>query len=47
MDAMLWMFLPVFTAGGSALLAFFIMQARMEVAVAKEREALAELKAAV
>jgi hypothetical protein len=29
---------------GSALLAFYIMQARMEVAVAKEREALSEAK---
>jgi hypothetical protein len=47
MDAMLWMFLPVFTATGSALLAFFIMQARMEVAVAKEREALAEANAVI
>ena len=47
MDAMLWMFLPVFTAGGSALLAFFIMQARLEVAVAKEREALAEAEATI
>jgi hypothetical protein len=41
---MLWMFLPVFTAAGSALLAFYIMQARMEVAIAKEREALVEVK---
>jgi len=47
MDAILWMFLPVFTATGSALLAFFIMQARMEVAVAKEREALAEANAVI
>ena len=47
MDAMLWMFLPVFTAAGSALLAFFIMQARMEVAVAKEREETADARAAV
>ncbi|MCC7234065.1 MAG: hypothetical protein IT163_02100 [Bryobacterales bacterium] len=42
MDAMLWMFLPLFTAAGSALLSFYIMQARMEVALAKEREALVE-----
>ncbi|MCP5118814.1 MAG: hypothetical protein GY953_49005 [bacterium] len=47
MDAMLWMFLPVFTAAGSALLAFFIMQARMEVAIAKEKEALAEANAEI
>ena len=47
MDALLWMFLPLFVAAGSALLAFYIMQARMEVAVAKEREALAEAKALI
>ena len=46
-EAILWMFLPVFTAAGSALLAFFIMQARMEVAIAKERETLADAKAAI
>ena len=45
MDAMLWMFLPLFTAGGSALLAFFVMQARMEVALARERESIATVKA--
>ncbi|MGH9673345.1 MAG: hypothetical protein ACRD44_09200 [Bryobacteraceae bacterium] len=38
------MFLPLFTAGGSALLAFYIMQARMEVAITKEREALVECR---
>ena len=47
MDAFLWMFLPVFVAGGSALLSFYIMQARMEVALAKERETLAEARAAI
>lgn len=45
MEAIVWLFLPLFTATGSALLAFLIMQARMEVAVAKEREALAEAQA--
>jgi hypothetical protein len=44
---MLWIFLPLFVAAGSALLSFYIMQARMEVAVAKEREALAVANAAV
>ncbi len=47
MDALMWMFLPVFTAGGSALLAFFIMQARMEVAIARERQELAKVRAQV
>ena len=47
MDAFLWMFLPVFVAGGSALLSFVIMQAKMEVALAKERESLAEARATI
>ena len=47
MDAFLWMFLPVFVAGGSALLSYYVMQARMEVALAKERESLAEARAAI
>jgi hypothetical protein len=47
MEAFLWMFLPVFVAGGSSLLSFFIMQARMEVALAKERESLAEARATI
>jgi hypothetical protein len=47
MDAFLWMVLPVFIAGGSALLSFYIMQGRMEVALAKERETLAEARAMI
>ena len=47
MDAMVWLFLPLCTAAGSALLAFYIMQARMEVAISKEREALIEAKAMI
>jgi hypothetical protein len=45
MDAILWIFLPVFIAAGSALLSFYIMQARMEVAIAREREATAQTRA--
>ena len=45
MDALLWMFLPIFVAAGSALLSFYIMQARMEVAVAQEREMIAQTRA--
>jgi hypothetical protein len=41
------MFLPVFVAAGSALLSFYIMQARMEVAIARERETLAEARATI
>jgi hypothetical protein len=47
MDAFLWMFLPVFVAAGSALLSFCIMQAKMEVALAKERESLAEARSTI
>jgi len=47
LDALLWLFLPVFVAGGSALLSFYIMQAKMEVAVSKERESLAEARATI
>ena len=47
MEAFLWMFLPVFVAGGTALLSYYIMQARMEVALAKERESLAEARASI
>ena len=44
-DAIIWMLLPVFVAAGSSLLSFFIMQARMEVAVSREREVLAQVRA--
>jgi hypothetical protein len=47
MEAFMWLFLPVFVAGGSALLSFYLMQARMEVALAKERESLAEARAII
>ena len=47
LDALLWLFLPIFVAGGSALLSFYIMQAKMEVALAKERESLAEARAVI
>jgi len=47
MTAMLWILLPLFVAAGSALLSFYIMQARLEVAVAKERESLAEANATI
>jgi outer membrane murein-binding lipoprotein Lpp len=44
-DALVWMFLPVFVAAGSSLLAFFVMQARMDVAVSREREVIAKISA--
>ena len=45
MDAIIWMTLPLFVATGSALLCYFIMQSKMDVAIAKEREALIEAHA--
>src|SRR5690349_24196350 len=47
LDALLWLFLTVFVAGGSALLSFYIMQAKMEIALSKERETLAEARATI
>ena len=47
LDSMLWVLLPVLIAAGSALLAYFVMHARMEVAIAKEREVLAEAQAEI
>ena len=47
LDAMLWILLPLFIAAGSALLAYYVMHARMEVALAKEREVLAEAQAEI
>lgn len=44
-DALIWMLLPVFVATGSALLSFFIMQARLDVAVSREREVIAQVRA--
>lgn len=45
MDSLLWVLLPVLVAAGSAILSIFMMQARMEVALAKEREALSTARA--
>ncbi|MFN3323777.1 MAG: hypothetical protein ACK5AZ_09800 [Bryobacteraceae bacterium] len=47
MEALLWIVLPLLVAAGSALLSFYIMQARMEVAIARERESLAEANALI
>src|SRR5258708_32446092 len=46
-DALLWILLPAFIAVGSFLVAYNVMHCRMEVAVAKEREFLAEARAEV
>jgi hypothetical protein len=44
MAALVWIILPVLVAAGAALLTFYIMQARLEVSVAQERELLAEAR---
>jgi hypothetical protein len=47
MDALLWICLPGLTAVASGLLAWFIMQSRSEVALARQREKLAESRGAL
>ena len=47
MTAILWVVLPVFVSVGSALLAVYIMQYRMEATLARERQSLAEARAAI
>ena len=47
MEALIWILLPGFTAVASGLLAWFIMQSRMEVALAQERERMAESRGAL
>lgn len=47
LSALVWILLPLFIAAGSALLSYCIMQARMEVAIARERESLAEAQAII
>ena len=34
MDALIWLSLPLFVAAGSAMLCYFIMQAKMEAMIA-------------
>lgn len=47
MDALIWILMPGFLAVGSGLLAWFVMQSRMDVAIAREREVLAESRGAL
>jgi hypothetical protein len=44
MDALLWVVVPACVAVGSGLLVYFFMQSRMEVMLAKEREAAAQTR---
>lgn len=47
MSTILWIVLPILIAVGSALLAVFISQQRMDVQLARERQALSEARAAI
>ena len=47
MAILLWILVPLLTAGGSVLLVCFIMRCRMDEAIARERSALAELQSAL
>jgi hypothetical protein len=47
MESVLWILLPGFVAVASGLLAWFVMQSRMEVALARERELLAQERGAI
>jgi hypothetical protein len=44
MEAALWVLLPGFVAVASGLLAWFVMQSRMEVKLAEQRETIAEVR---
>jgi hypothetical protein len=47
MEAVLWILLPGFVAVAAGVLAWFIMQSRLEVALANQRETLAETRGAL
>ena len=47
MDALLWILLPGFTALFAGVLVWFVMESRMDVALAKQRETLAESRGAL
>ena len=47
MEGLLWILLPSFVAVASGVLAWFVMQSRMEVALAQQRESLAEARGAL
>jgi hypothetical protein len=47
MAILLWIFVLGVTAGGAALLIWFMMRCRMDEAIARERGALAELQSAL
>ncbi len=47
MTAILWVVLPILIAVGSALLAVYIMQQRLELQLARERQSLSEARASI
>ena len=47
MDALLWILLPGFVALASGLLSWFVMQSRMEVKLAEQRESISASRAAL
>jgi hypothetical protein len=47
MEALLWILPPGFLAVAAGVLAWFVMQSRMEVALANQRESLAETRGAM
>lgn len=47
MEGLLWILLPGFVAIASGLLAWFVMQSRMDVALARERESLAQERGSI
>jgi hypothetical protein len=47
MEALIWILLPGFVAVATGLLAWFVMQSRMDVALAQQRERLAESRGAL
>jgi cell division protein FtsB len=47
MATLLWVVLPVLIALGSSLMAVYIMQQRMEVQLARERQSLSEARATI
>jgi len=47
MTTVLWVILPIFIAVGSALIAVYIMQQRLEAQLARERQSLSEARASI
>jgi hypothetical protein len=46
-EALLWILLPGFVAVAAGVLAWFVMQSRMEVALANQRESMAEARGTI